>query len=272
MKKRIWQPLVRATFRLLLRALRVAPAVPAQRCGEWVGTLGYHLSARYRAVADRNLQIAYGDALTPAARQAWIKRVFQNFARATLVEFLQAPSLTPDALRALVHADSYAAVDALLARGRGMILITAHFGNWELLARRAALEGYEVMVVARQGDDPQFNALTDGLRAQGGYVVHPRGASPRPLLQQLRRNKIVAILPDQKSDDVFVPFFGRTAGTVAGPAVLALKTGAAILPMFCPRQPDGTYRMEIGDGDRHNFHGRCRRRHAPHHGRHQPCH
>ena len=60
-------------------------------------------------------------------------------------------------------------------------------------------------------------------------------------MKQLRDNKIVAIVPDQKSEDVFVPFFGKLAGTVAGPAVLALKTGAAILPMFCPRRPDGTY-------------------------------
>ena len=64
-------------------------------------------------------------------------------------------------------------------------------------------------------------------------------------MQRLRGNGIVAIVPDQKSEDVFVPFFGRLAGTVAGPAVLSLKTGAGILPMFCPRQPDGTYRVVI---------------------------
>jgi len=158
---------------------------------------------------------------------------------------LKAPFLAPDALRCLVKADSYAPIDALLARGKGLILITAHFGNWELLARRAILEGYAVTVVARQGDDAQFNALTDALRENGGYEVHARGASPRLLLQRLKQNKIVAILPDQKSDDVFVPFFGKLAGTVAGPAVLALKTGAPIVPMFCPRGPDGTYQVVI---------------------------
>jgi KDO2-lipid IV(A) lauroyltransferase len=66
-------------------------------------------------------------------------------------------------------------------------------------------------------------------------------------VQKLREGGLVAILPDQKSDDVFVPFFGKTAGTVAGPAILALKTGAPIVPFFCPRLPNGTFRMVVGD-------------------------
>lgn len=245
MKKRFWQWLVRQAFILLLRGMRVIPLGAAQAFGGGMGTLAYCLGARYRKVADKNLQIAYGVAMTAGERRKTIRRVFQNFGRATLGEFLKAPSLTQDELRNLVKAETYAPVDALLARGKGVILFTAHFGNWELLARRAAMEGYSVTVVARQGDDPGFNKLTDMLRENGGYEVHPRGDSPRRLLQRLKQNKIIAILPDQKSDDVFVPFFGTLAGTVAGPAVLALKTGAAIVPMFCPRQQDGTYRMVL---------------------------
>jgi len=245
--KRAWQSLVRGAFETLLTILAYVPWTPARAWGEWVGALGYRVSARYRGVADANLRRAFGEALSDADRRALIRRVFQNFGRMALVEFLKAPHLTPQSLRRLVRVEGegYAPVEALLARGRGMILVTAHFGNWELLARRAALEGYKVLVVARQSEDPAFNAITDRLRENGGYTVHPRGASPRALLQQLRRNDIVAILPDQKSEDVFVPFFGHAAGTVTGPAVLALKTGAPILPMFCPLQPDGTYRMEL---------------------------
>ena len=84
------------------------------------------------------------------------------------------------------------------------------------------------------------------IRANGGYVgPAARRLAPRDPANGCANNGIVAILPDQKSEDVFVPFFGRLAGTVAGPAVLSLKTGAGIVPMFCPRQPDGTYRVEI---------------------------
>ena len=158
------------------------------------------------------------------------------------MEFLKGADFTLQDIQQWVHVDSYAPAHDLLARGKGVIVVSAHLGNWEWLSKRAAMEGFSVKVVARQSEDEKFNAVTDRVRGENGYTVHPRGDSPRALLKQLRENKVVAIVADQKSEDVFVPFFGKLAGTTAGPAVLALKTGAAILPMFCPRQPDGTYK------------------------------
>ena len=237
-QKKIWQSLVRRFFGGLVGRHIPRPLVRA------LGALAYSVSGRYRRVADKNLQIAYGNEMTAAQRDILIRSVFQSFAVGT-AEFLEAPRWTPEQVKALALADSYEIVDQVLARGKGMILLAAHFGNWELLARRAALAGYNFAVIARQSEDVAFNEITDAIRANGGYTVLPRGGSPKAILQRLRGNGIVAILPDQKSEDVFVPFFGRLAGTVAGPAVLALKTGAGIVPMFCPRQPDGTYRVVI---------------------------
>ncbi|MGI4787788.1 MAG: lysophospholipid acyltransferase family protein [Janthinobacterium lividum] len=240
--KQFWQGAVRGAFWAAFKILRHVPWKPALAWGTAMGTLGYHVSARFRDVADKNLQIAYGSAMTEPERQALIKCVFQQFARASLVEFLKGADFTLEDMRHWVKVDSYAPADVLLSRGKGVIVVSAHFGNWEWLSKRAAMEGYSVKVVARQSEDEKFNRLTDKVRGENGYTVHPRGDSPRALLKQLRENKIIAIVPDQKSEDVFVPYFGKLAGTVAGPAVLALKTGAAILPMFCPRQPDGTYK------------------------------
>jgi KDO2-lipid IV(A) lauroyltransferase len=152
------------------------------------------------------------------------------------------PFLSSAEVRALVPMETLEPMRAALARGKGVIIVSAHLGNWELLARRIAMEGIPIKVVTRQSPDPAFNAITDSLRENAGYTVHPRGSSPRGLLKHLRENGVVAILADQKADDgVMVPFFGQSAGTVAGPAVLALKTGAAILPLFAPRRPDGTF-------------------------------
>ena len=210
-----------------------------------MGSIAYAVSGRYRGVADRNLQIAYGDALSSSERQVMIRRVFRNFARAMLIEWLKVPTLTPDAVRALVRVETLQPLRDAMAAGKGVIVVSAHLGNWELLARRVSMEGFPVVVVTRQSPDPEFNAITDALRENAGYTVHPRGSSPRGLLRQLRSNGIVAILCDQKSDDVFVPFFGRQAGTVSGPAVLALKTGATILPLFYPREADGKFAAVI---------------------------
>jgi KDO2-lipid IV(A) lauroyltransferase len=242
LSKHHWQGFVRGAFWLVYKTLRFVPWTPALAWGTAMGTLGYFVSSRFRNVAEKNLKIAYGNALTEQERRHLIKRVFQQFARASLVEFLKGADFTRDEMRRWVITESYAPMDELLTRGKGAIVVSAHLGNWEWLSKMAALEGYDIKVVARQSDDQKFNQLTDRVRGKNGYSVHPRGDSPRALLKQLRDNKIVAIIPDQKSEDVFVPFFGKLAGTTAGPAVLALKTGAAILPMFCPRQPDGTYR------------------------------
>ena len=241
--KQLWQGFARTALWTLFVILRRVPWKPALAWGTATGTLAYHLSARYRKVADKNLKIAYGDSLTEQERQKLIKRVFQHFTRAMLVEFLKGSDMSLEELRRRVTLDSLEPLEAAEARGKGVIIIAAHLGNWEWSAKLLAMLGHPIMVIARQGEDEKFNALTDRIRGSDGNIVHPRGESPRPLLKTLRENGRIAIVPDQKSEDVFVPFFGKLAGTVAGPAVLALKTGATLLPLFCPRQPDGTYKI-----------------------------
>lgn len=241
-KKRVRQWLLRCLFRAQLLTLRVIPWKLSLALGEGMGLIAFCCSKRYRQVAESNLTLAYGDTLTGSERRHITRRVFQNFARAMLIEWLKVPSLTIDQVRTLIRVETLDPLTQALAKGKGVIVVSGHLGNWELLARRVAMEGFPVTVVTRQSEDSQFNAITDRLRENAGYTVHPRGSSPRRLLKHLRQNGIVAILCDQKSDDVFVPFFGRTAGTTAGPAVLALKTGAAILPLFYPRQADGKFR------------------------------
>ena len=246
--KQLWQGFERTALWVLLVILRRVPWKPALAWGTATGTLAYYLSARYRNVADKNLKIAYGDALTEHQRQDLIKRVFQHFTRAMLVEFLKGSDMTLEEISRWVRLDSLAPLETAEARGKGVIIIAAHLGNWEWSAKYLALAGHPLLVIARQSEDGKFNALTDRIRGNGGNMVHARGDSPRALLKTLRENGRIAIVPDQKSEDVFVPFFGRLAGTVAGPAVLALKTGATLLPLFCPRQPDGTYKMIMGPG------------------------
>ncbi len=243
--KQLWQGFARTALWALFIVLRRVPWKPALAWGTMMGTLAYHLSARYRDVADKNLKIAYGDSLSEHQRQNLIKRVFQHFTRAMLVEFLKGSGMSREEITQRVRLDSLEPLEMALARGKGIIFIAAHLGNWEWSAKRLAVAGHPMMVVARQSEDEKFNALTDKIRGNDGNSVHPRGESPRALLKRLRENGRIAIVPDQKSEDVFVPFFGKLAGTVAGPAVLALKTGAALIPVFCPRQPDGTYKMVI---------------------------
>lgn len=215
------------------------------KIGERLGRLAYRLSRRYRTVAERNLQMAYGESLPEEERRRLAEQVFIHFAK-SLMEFLVGDGLSPDDLRRMVTLVGEEHLQWCIQQGKGTLIITAHYGNWEIAARYLAqCKGYILNVVARDADDSATTVLVNRLRERGGYRVIPRGQAARPVLQALKRNELVALLPDQNAGDVFVPFFGRLAGTVAGPALLALRSGAPLLPVFCTRQPDNTYLFEM---------------------------
>ena len=215
------------------------------RIGERLGRLAYRLSRRYRTVAEHNLQMAYGESLSDGERRRLVEQVFIHFAK-SLMEFLVADGLSPNDLCRMVTLKGEEHLQWCVQQGKGTLIITAHYGNWEIAARYLTqCKGYVLNVVARDADDSATAVLVNRIREQGGYCVFPRGQAVRAVLQALKRNELVAMLPDQNAGDVFVPFFGRLAGTVAGPALLALRSGAPILPVFCTRQPDNTYLFEM---------------------------
>jgi KDO2-lipid IV(A) lauroyltransferase len=224
----------------LIGMARLLPMPWAERFGSGVGDLLFWCVPRYRAVARRNLAAALG---WEAPRvEAVARQVFRNIGK-TLVEFLRMPIMSPAEIRQLCELEGFEHVRAGLAAGRGVLLITGHYGNWELIAARLVAEGLRLNVVARDADDPATNAIINGIREQCGYRVIPRQSAPRGVLAALRRNELVAMLIDQNTIEggEFVPFFGRLAATVTGPAVLALRTGAAVIPGFVVRRPDDTH-------------------------------
>jgi KDO2-lipid IV(A) lauroyltransferase len=228
-------------FILPLQTLaRVLPPRQADRFGSLIGLLMFRCVRRYREVARRNLANAFG--WGPRETEAAARETFQNIGK-TLVEFLRLPGLSAAEVRRLCRLEGIEYVHEALAAGRGVIVISAHYGNWELFTARVAADSIPVSVVAREADDAAMNALVNGIREGCGYRVIPRQSAPRRVLEKLRRNEVVALLMDQNtiSGGEFVPFFDRLAATVTGPAVFALRTGAALIPAFDVRQPDGTH-------------------------------
>jgi KDO2-lipid IV(A) lauroyltransferase len=144
-----------------------------------------------------------------------------------------------------------ARLDAALARGQGVVFVTGHVGNWEVLARRLTLAGYRMAAVAKEASDPRTTALIEGLRRQGGLEVIWRGApgAARQMLKTLRGNGLLGLLIDQDTSvqSVWVPFFGHLAKTPRAAADLALRTGAVPLLGFAVREGPGRYRVELHD-------------------------
>lgn len=163
----------------------------------------------------------------------------------TLVEFMRLRSLAPGQISDLVRLEGEENLREALAAGRGVIILTAHFGNWELLGARLAQvcgEG-RFHVIAQPQRDERLTRLLDSVRLSHEVNVISRGSAAREVLRILHRGETVGILldVDMKEQGIFVDFMGRPASTAAGPAAFALHTGAAVVPVFDFRQPDGTH-------------------------------
>ena len=192
-------------------------------------------------VALDNMRRVFGDRYTDRQYRALAAEVTRGICR-TMVELLKSPYLTPEQLRALVRLHGLEHLHEALAQGHGVLLLTAHFGNWELMGAMAAREGLPLAVIARDSQEASTASLINRSRESHGIEVLER-EDTRAMLRALRNNRILGILPDQHAagGSVIVDFLGRPAATAVGVATLAARTGARVVPGFCLRRPDGSF-------------------------------
>lgn len=136
---------------------------------------------------------------------------------------------------------------AMKAHGRALML-TAHLGNWEILSATHRLTEYGLSIVVRPLDAPWLDSVADRLRRRTGVEVIDKRGALRAVLEALRRGRLVGILMDQNAarrESVFVDFFGHPASTSRSIAVLAVRTGSPIVPIFASRTADGGHRVVI---------------------------
>jgi KDO2-lipid IV(A) lauroyltransferase len=229
---------------LVTRAVRRLPWPVVRAAGTTLGYLFYFLDRTHRRVAIDNLQRAFP---SRSARQsaALARAVFAHFGR-VLFGLLKFRTLTGEQILELVEFEGDDRARQAYAQGRGVIFLTGHFGVWELNGIVHALRIAPIGVVARALDNPHLNAVLEELRqSTGNTVIYRRGALRR-IIRALQSNQGVAMLIDQHAhgdDAVFVDFFERRAATTPSLAMLALRTGAVVIPVFAVPIAGGRYRM-----------------------------
>ncbi len=227
-------------------ALAALPPRLAFGLADLVARAAFRLLARERARMAEHLALAFPER-PPAERQAIAREAFRHFGR-VFVEVARLPRLDAADLDRLVRLhDPEGLLDKLAHGGGPAIAVTAHLGNWELLAAYLSRHGVPLTVVATRFRDPRVNDLLVSLRAASGTRTIQRDEGARPILKALRDGCLLGILIDQDTDvdGCFVEFFGRPAFTTRGPGVLHLATGAWVFTFFCTRAPDGTYDLVI---------------------------
>lgn len=202
---------------------------------------------RHRSVA--NIRDALGDRLGDAAIEAVARRSLRNFFRCC-VESLIAIDASNDELRDTIVLVGRDYLDAALAKGNGVVLLSAHLGNFFLVGLRLALEGHPSFVLVNQPRDGRFAELMDDYRLQVRQrTIHarPRRDALRELHGVLRQNQVVVMIADEfrRGSGIEVPFFGGNVIARRGPVTLALRTGAAIVPACLVRQANDSLKLII---------------------------
>lgn len=230
-------------IKLVIGILRILPHRAMESVGAGLGLFFQRISKRSRRDVKTNFDVIY-PAMPQSERDALERRVFINFGK-TAAEFLCIPRMTPQAIADCSVLEGIEHLDTALAKGKGVLLISAHFGNWELLAAKLIALGYPIDAIAR---DPELPATADLLREIRKSTVqrsYPRN-SILPAVRGLKQNRVLAILPDQHDcDGLLVNFMGHPAMAAPGPAAIAWLTGAAVVPVFSYRQPDDSFMVKF---------------------------
>ncbi len=228
MKYRLWQVVTALVQRL--------PAGASYAVAFVLGSLAFYGWPRGRRATIRNFsRVLAGQ--TPGEIRRVSRRSLINYC-CYLADFVRFPSLSPRELVDRVGgAESFAALDGVLASGKGAIIVCMHFGNWDLGAGAAAARGYQVTVVAETFADRRLDRMVvESRRRLGMQVVKMERAGPS-LIRSVKRNGLLALLIDRPvpGDGVRVTFFGEEVEVPAGPARIAIRTGARVVPAAFPR-------------------------------------
>ncbi len=233
----------------LARTFAWLPESAAYALGVGAGRLAFRLDGRHRAITVENLARAFPGKFSPPEVEALARAVFENLGR-TAVDVARSDRLLRGSSPEAVRIDGLTRLQEARRRGNGVLLITAHLGPWELLPVIMATRYGPGHMVARPLDNPRLDDLLTALRERGGNRVIRKRDAILAILQALRQGEAVGIMIDQhisEKDGVVVPFFGRPASTVFAPALLALRSGAAVLPACIIREGRGRYRVRVAE-------------------------
>jgi KDO2-lipid IV(A) lauroyltransferase len=228
------------TFNLVPRRLAVF-------VGAWMGLIAWRLLPREQHKVRRLLRLIFGEKLSVPERHNISRDLFVASGK-NLADFLRLPKHFEREVKPLIAVEGIEHLDNAYKRGRGVIGVTGHLGNFELLAVYIASLGYRCAVIGRELYDPYLDSLLVRRRELAGLTNIATTDSPRRFLYWLKSGGIVGTLVDTDSfriRSIMVPAFGRLSNTPVGPTMLGLRADAAFVPIACLRTDDNQYKVVV---------------------------
>jgi KDO2-lipid IV(A) lauroyltransferase len=244
---------LRLSGRLLdafLSFMRRLPLSASMWLGEFVAGLSYYLLPGKNRIAYRNLELVFGKEEKPGRFKKIIKAMWRNWGR-NAAEFIRFSTYTPEDIERTVTWDRWEILKQQHDEGRGTMTVTAHFGNWDMLALSCSLRGMPVHLITKQLRSKFWNDFWMAKRDYGGIrAIFKKGAA-RGIVKALRKGGLIAIVLDQdtkpKEGGIFVDFFGVPASTLNLLAVLAGKRNMSVTPVYIVRVSRMKHRILVLD-------------------------
>ncbi len=245
-RKRLQHELEYALLRLVLLGLRAMPMRGALWVARRLGDLAYDGVRIRRRVTRENLRRALGPQRTQRELDRIARSCYRHFAM-TFVELALCSHRPLAELDERVEVTGWENVTEAAARGRGILFLTAHFGNWEILGAWMGRGPQALHVVVGDQRNRKVDQYSKHLRRRLGMEVIPMGAALRDIVRTLRGGGQVALVADQDGgpEGLFLDFFGRPASFPLGPARFAYRTGAPIVMGFGRRVAPGRFRCQF---------------------------
>lgn len=235
-----------AIFCLLIGLIRLLPLRLGVWVGGLVGAIHYLVDLRHQRLTIQHLQLAFGETktLSELKQIAWNSYKGQG---KSLAESIYLPSMSLSKIQEWVKVDGLSHYAEAIQRGKGVIILTAHLGNWEIIPKAFLAHSFRIHGTVRPLNNPYLDKISRQWREKNGMGVINKGQDTHRIIKLLKQGEAVGFLLDQNTheeDSVFVDFFGQEAATNKGVALLALRSGATVVPVFMRRENLG-HRMII---------------------------
>lgn len=234
-------------YRAFVGIIERLPITVAYRVGQVLGWLGWALLFPYRRLAIANLTIAYGKEKSAAEIRALARESFLHLG-ANLLSSIRAARFNLAEIQAVTTVENRETIERALESGRGVVLVLSHLGNWELIAQLCQyLPQFSWSTIYRPLGNKFIEAHVRRARSASGVVLFDRKSGFNAPTQFLRAGGAVGVLVDQHAGDggIWTPFFGRLASTTNLAALLALRTGAALVPLAVYTDGPARWRVVI---------------------------
>jgi KDO2-lipid IV(A) lauroyltransferase len=216
--------------------------------GRQMGNVAYYLDWEHRNVALQNLRIAFGQEKSEEERRSIAKRNFQHMGM-MVIEFFRILGMDTETYRKKVSVEGLEEALKLLEKKKGGLLLIGHFGNWELMGIMSKVIQIPIFAIAKpiKENEKLYRFILEIRDKAGLKIISPENGVQK-VMHALSKNWVVAILIDQRakrSRAVWVEFFGKKAPTMPGLAVMAIKSGAPVVPAFMIRNGFQKHRLVV---------------------------